>query len=234
MKAMQMTVPRWYLRAALACGLAAACVVPAHAQSYDYVYTRPGASQWQGHVMGGYAPTSGVIANYLQGGWMIDGGFTFWPRNGGLGIRADLGYSAHNVTNQFIAFGEQATGEQVDDGRGSFLSIAAGPVFRVPAGRGRFYGYGQAGLTHVRMELNQTFFVPGYYCDPFFGYCDYNYGIGAVSVYDYSVNKLGWNVGFGLEFPARWGQSWFVEAQYHRVETPQPLEYWPITVGLRF
>lgn len=222
-------------------GLAVVCVSlwavpspPANAQSYDYVYTRPGASLWQGHVMGGYSATSGAASDYLQGGWALDAGVTFWPGGGQVGIRGDVGYSAHNVTNQFIDVGQAATGELVNDGSGDFTSVLAGPVFRVPVGRGAVYALAQAGFAHVHMELDQTFYIPGYYCDPFFGYCGYDYGLGSAEIYNYSTNKFSWDVGLGVEFPSHWGQSWFIEAAYHRVETPQPLVYWPITVGVRF
>ena len=208
---------------------------PVHAQSYYGGYAGGPVEVIQGHIMGGYSPTSGVTSDFLQDGWIIDGGFTFWPQGVPLGIRTDLSYSGHQATNQFLALGQAATGLEVDDGSGSFSSLAAGLVFRPRQyGLARFYGLAQAGATRVREQLTQTFFVAGSYCDPFFYYCGYQYGTGDAIVYDYATTKFSWNVGLGVEFPTYWGSSWFLEAQYRRVETQQPLEYWPIMVGIRF
>lgn len=199
-------------------------------------YYPSGSPVFQGHVMTGYSATSGATANYLQGGWIIDGGVTYWPRpDYHLGLRADASYSAHNATNQFIASGEAATNEEVDYGNGGFTALQLGPVYRTHlAGNSQIYGFAQGGFTRVHLELGQTYYVPGYYCDPFFGYCDGFYDVGESSVYDFSTTKFSWDVGLGVEFPSPWGNSWFVEAQYRRVESQQPMEYWPITVGLRF
>jgi hypothetical protein len=51
----------------------------ARAQGYD-----PDQAPIQGHVMGGYSATSGNTSDNLQGGWIFDGGVTFWPQDGPL------------------------------------------------------------------------------------------------------------------------------------------------------
>ena len=50
----------------------------------------------------------------------------------------------------------------------------------------------------------------------------------------YCATKLSWNLGLGADFRTYWDTSWFIEAQYRRIQTPQPIEYWPVTVGIRF
>ena len=199
-------------------------------------YATPLASGFQPQVMAGFSGTSGDAANYLQSGWIVDGGFIYWlPQGRGLGIRTDLSFSDHQATNQFLSFGQEVTGQEVDDGWGSFSSASTGLVYQLPlAARASLYGLAQIGISHVHLRLVQTFFTPGYYCDPFFDYCDYP-DVGTASVYSYNANHLSWNVGIGVNFAGYWGQTWFIEAQYRRIETsPRAFEYWPIMVGLRF
>lgn len=206
----------------------------AHSQSY--YYAPHAAPLIQGQIMGGYSGTSGNASQYLQGGWAIDGGFIYWPDpRRGLGLRTDLSYSRHQATNQFLTFGQNVTGQEVDDGWGEFSSISTGLILRAPLGAWtHVYGLAQIGLSNVHLRLVQTFFAPGFYCDPFFGYCDYPI-VGDATVYSYNTNHLSWNVGVGIDFPSGWGQSWFIEAQYRRIETaPHPFEYWPVMVGVRF
>lgn len=207
---------------------------PAHAQDSYY---GPGAGQdFQAQLMGGYSGTSGNAGTYLMGGWAVDGGFIYWlEHDHEFGLRTDLSYSHHQATDQFLAFGQEATGLQVDDGWGGFSAISTGLVIRAPGNSwAHVYGLAQIGLSHVDLRLVQTFFVPGFYCDPFFDYCDYPI-VGEDTVYSYHTNRLSWNVGVGVDFPSFAGQSWFIEAQYRRIEVaPHPFEYWPIMVGLRF
>jgi hypothetical protein len=217
-----------------AAALIAALSAPARSQGY--YYGPQAAATFQGQIMGGFSGTSGNTANYLQGGWAIDGGFIYWLHHGeGLGIRTDLSYSDHAATDQFLAFGQQVTGQEVDDGWGNFSAISTGPIYRAALGGwAHVYGFAQVGVSHVHLRLVQTFFAPGFYCDPFFGYCD-SPDVGAASVYSYNTNRISWNVGVGLDFPSYWAQSWFIEAQYRRIDTaPHPFEYWPLMIGLRF
>lgn len=205
------------------------------ASAQAYATYRPPTPRLQGHVMAGYSATSGVTSDYLYGGWILDGGVSYWPGGGWLGLRGDLSYSAHAATNGFINFEQHATGEQIDQGSGDFASIAAGLALRGPRlGSVRFYGLAQASITHVRLQLTQTFYFPGYFCDPFFGYCEFASSFGGATVYDRNATRWGWNVGIGVQFPGYFGEGWFIEAQYRRVQTSQPFEYWPVTVGFRF
>jgi opacity protein-like surface antigen len=220
-------------------GVALAIIISgpvARAQAYEpYGYGGPAANVLQGHIMGGYSAPSGATSNYLQGGWIIDGGVTFWPHAGPLGLRADVSYSAHNATSRFLDFGQQLTGQQVDTGWGDFASVAGGLVFRPRQyGPAHFYGLAQIGATRVQLRLEQIFGAPGFYCDPFFDYCASTFDYGAATVFDATTTKLSWNLGLGVEFASYWGSNWFIETQYRRVETQQPFEYWPFTVGIRF
>jgi hypothetical protein len=202
----------------------------AEAQSYEY---QPAEVHW--HIAGGYSAPTGQISNYLQGGYMLNGGFTISPLGSPLGVRGDFRFSSHDATNNFLSYGTQVTGVQVDSGTGQFSSFSLGPQLTLPlAGRAALYGFAQVGVYRSSLQLTQTAQFSGTYCDPYFGYCDVGVFPGDVLVYDDTRTKFGWDVGVGFQFPRWFGHSYFLEASYHRLEGGQPIEYVPIVLGIRF
>ena len=188
----------------------------------------------RGHVMGGYSEPLGTTNNYLQGGYLVGGGFSVSPgRNSPLDFRFDFSYSAHNATSNLLNIGQQSTNIEINDGTGSFWSGTGNVEYHVPFAYGvQGYGIAGIGIYHSRVELTQATFGGGYYyCDPFSGYCD---GGGAAVVAAQTVTKFGWNAGLGVEFALPYGRSWFIEARYHRITTDTPIEYVPIAIGYRF
>ena len=53
----------------------------------------PGSRAMTWHVGGGSREPSGRMADYVQGGWVLHGGFTYAPKGSPLGLRADLSLS---------------------------------------------------------------------------------------------------------------------------------------------
>jgi opacity protein-like surface antigen len=99
----------------------------------------------------------------------------------------------------------------------------------------RGYGIAGAGAYHTRVELTQAVpFFGDLICDPFSGFCDEGVGVADAVVASRDVTKFGWNAGVGVEIARFYGQSWFIEARYHRINTRTPIEYLPIAIGLRF
>ncbi len=209
-------------------GLAAAQV--AHAQS-DYY--QPGVS-W--HIGGGYSSPSGQISDYLQGGYVVTGGFTIGDRRDPFGLRGDFSFSSHNATNNFLNYGTNVTGVQVDSGTGQFFSFSLGPQLRFPLlGGSSLYTYAQIGAYRTSFQLRQTALDGGSYCDPYFGNCYSGLFPGQDVVYDDTRTRFGWDVGLGIETPRYYGHSYYIDASYHRIEaSPQAIEYIPITIGIRF
>ena len=210
----------------MAAGLAAAADA---AQAQDAPQLR-----WQ--AMTGFSDPIGSTRNYLQGGYLIGGGFSVTPtRSSPLDLRFDLSYSAHNATNYLLELGQQAANTAVDNGTGTFWSGTGNLVLHVPLAYGvRAYGIAGIGVYHSRVELTQ--YDPygyGYYnCDPFSGFCQ---GVGgSLLVASSGVTKFGWNAGVGVEFELPYGRAWFIESRYHRINTTAPIEYVPITIGYRF
>jgi len=185
------------------------------------------------HAMAGYSEPVGKTADYLQGGYLVGGGFSVYPTpNSPLDLRVDLSYSQHVASNYLLDLGQQATNTEVDNGTGNIWSGTANLEYHVPIIYGvRAYAIAGVGAYHSRIELTQLSPFGYYDCDPFSGFC---YGTGDALVASSGVTKFGWNAGAGVEFDLPYGQSWFIEARYHRISTDRPIEYVPITVGYRF
>jgi len=187
------------------------------------------------HVMGGYSEPLGKTSDYLEGGYSFGGGFSVAPSaSSPVDFRFDLNYSEHNASNRLISAGQQSTNIQIDGGTGQFWSATGNVAYRVPFAYG-VHGYAIAGIGayHTRVELTQAVpFYGDYYCDPFSGFC-YGGSDNAVVTAN-SVTKFGWNAGVGVEFLLPYGNSWFIETRYHRIDTSTPIEYLPIEIGYRF
>ena len=214
---------------ALVVMLALACwIAPAKAQ-WSQAPVR-----WQ--ILTGYSATLGRTADYLQGGYLLAGGFSITPSAASpLDFRFDLSYSRHQASHQLLAQGQTTTTFQVDNGSGQIWSATGNVVFHLPVAYGvRGYGIAGIGAYHARIELTQFYYAGFYYsCDPFIDYCSGS-SLGEQVVSAHDTTKVGWNAGVGLEFALPGGQSWFVETRYHRIETSQPFQFVPIAIGYRF
>lgn len=188
------------------------------------------------HVDAGYSPTIGQTSQYFHGGFTIGGGLTWQPRpTEPFALRADLEYTQFDATRNLIAVNEQADGIEIDQGYGEVFGLNVDGEYRV-ALSDRMSGFALAGIgvDHMRVALTQTVAFGDYYCDPWFGYCSYGLVPGQVVVASGGTTRLAFNAGFGVDFALGDGQTLFVEARYQRLQTPQPTEFVPLTVGLRF
>jgi hypothetical protein len=178
----------------------------------------------------------GTTADYLQSGYGIAGGVDWRPGRGGpLVLQADLAWSRLNAKQRLVDLGQaQSPGSQIDDGRANTWQLTGGAKFEIPfAGGTKGYVVAAAGAYRVEVQLTETVLIGGAYCD-YWGFCYVGVVPGQVVAASSSTTKFGWNAGVGVEFPLGYGQSWYVEARYHRIETPNPVEFIPITVGWRF
>lgn len=213
--------------------LGAAAQAPA--QNYTERYYGPEQHvHW--HIDTGYAATTGQIADAFEGGWTIGGGLTWQPDfSSPLALRADLDYSRFNATRQLLAINQQLDQTEIDDGYGEIVDFTVGGEYRVPLSS-YVTGYALAGIgvAHRHIALTQTVPVDGYVCDPWFGYCDYGLVAGDYVVASDNTTQFAWNAGLGLDFALWGGQTFFVEARFTRMQTPQATDFVPIVVGLRF
>jgi hypothetical protein len=188
------------------------------------------------YVLGGYSDTVGSTSNFLQGGYILGGGFSVSPAwLNPLEMRFDLSYSEHNASIALLNAGQQATNQPIDSGTGSILSGTANLVYHIPLGHGvRGYGIAGAGAYYTRIELDQVVPVYGGYGFGYgYGY-GYGYGFGEAQVAAHGATNFGWNAGVGLDIALPYGHSWFVEARYHRINSSSSIQYFPIEIGFRF
>lgn len=207
----------------------------APAQNYvEHYYGPQQHVHW--HIDTGYAATTGQIADALDGGWTIGGGFTWQPDfNSPLALRADLDYSRFDATRRLIGINQMVDQTEIDNGYGEIVDLAVDGEYRLPLSP-YLTGYGLAGIgvAHRRIALTQTVPFGGYFCDPWFGYCEFGLVPGDVVVASDDTTQFAWNAGLGLEFALGGGQSFFVEARFVRMQTSRPTDFVPIRVGLRF
>ncbi len=220
-----------YPLAALLLGAAA----QAPAQNYVERYYGPEEHvHW--HIDTGYAATTGQIADALDGGWTIGGGFSWQPDfSSPFALRADLDYSRFEATRQLIGTNEAIDQTEIDDGYGEIVDLAVDGEYRMPLSP-YLTGFAVAGIgvAHRRIALTQTVPVGGYFCDPWFGYCEFGLEAGDEVVASDNTTRFAWNAGLGLDFALSDGQTFFVEARFTRMQSSQPTDFVPIRVGLRF
>lgn len=207
----------------------------APAENYTEQYYAPQQHvHW--HLDTGYVAPTGQIGNALDGGWTIGGGLTWQPDfSSPLALRTDINYSRFGATRQLIGINEAADQTEIDDGYGEIVDLAVDGEYRMPLSPYvTAFALAGIGVAHRRIALTQTVPVAGYFCDPWFGYCDVGYAPGDVVVASDDTTRFAWNAGLGLDFALWGGQTFFVEARFTRLQTPQPTDFVPIRVGLRF
>jgi opacity protein-like surface antigen len=207
----------------------------APAQGYVENYYRPDQHvHW--HIDTGYAPTTGAISSFLNGGWTLGGGFSWQPDfSSPFALRTDLHYTRFDATRHLIGINEAADQTEIDDGYGEVVDLAVDGEYRMPLSP-YLTGFAVAGVgvAHRRIALTQTVAFGGYVCDYWFGYCDYGLVPGQVVVASDNTTRFAWNAGLGLDFALGGGQTFFVEARFTRMQSSQPTDFVPIRVGLRF
>ena len=183
------------------------------------------------YLFGGANAPIGNTSDLLQTGW--DLGFAVAWREPGhaLGVRLDVNYASNNATRALQNAGSIATGLNISGGWGDFwsasLNLEAQHLFTRTT-----YGYLVGGVGAYYAQLQLTEYGYGYVCNPWWGYC--YYGNGNAVVASNSTTRFGWNGGAGMAFRLQ-GSTLFIEARYTRIETsPQPIEFVPINIGLRF
>lgn len=188
------------------------------------------------HLDTGYVGTTGQISDALDGGWTIGGGLSWQPDfSSPLALRVDLNYSRFGATRQLIGINEAIDQTEIDDGYGEVVDLAVDGEYRMPLSpHMTAFALAGIGVAHRRIALTQTVPVAGYFCDPWFDYCDFDLAPGDLVVASENSTAFAWNAGLGLDFTVGSGQSYFVEARFTRMQTSQPSDFVPVRVGVRF
>jgi hypothetical protein len=199
-----------------------AAASPAFAQEYSPL-------RW--YIMGGANVALNNTSDILQSGYNVGFAVTWREPGHPVGVRFDLNYASNNATRELQNQGSAATGLNITGGWADIWSasvnLEAQHLFSPTT-----YGYLIGGIGAYYTQVQLTEYGYGYVCNPWWGYC--YYGSGSTVVASNSTTKFGWNGGVGMAFRLQ-GPTLFIEARYTRIETsPQPLEFVPITIGLRF
>jgi hypothetical protein len=220
--------------------LAALALLSAPAFAQGGYYSRssgPVTAPVQLQIEGGAAATVGNTANFFNSGFTLGGGVLWHPEPGPLALRTTFDYTRLGATSQLINDAAQANQANINDGTAEVYSLALNGVYEWPLAP---YGYPSAhgyltlgiGVAHERVDFTQTVLVAGPVCSWWVCGTAVTPQQSLVAHNDTTVPT--WNAGVGLDFPLGGWQSFFVEAVFQRVNTPQPTTFWPIRVGVRF
>jgi len=187
----------------------------------------------QGYVAGGYSMPEGIAGDFTNGGWNISGGTILRPNpHAPFGIRFDLGYSYMGANSNAINAG-QSNGLRVDDGYMSLWNLTAEGLYEFGGDHvGGWVGVGFGGYRRY-LELTNTVIVPGYICDPWWGWCYPAAVPGDVVAANDTLTKFGYSASAGVNFAVGHGQV-YVEARYHWMDSEKTTQYFPILIGYRF
>jgi len=209
-----------------ATALAVAASIPVSADSGDPI---------QGYVAGGYAQPLGAADDSLGGGFNFSGGVIWHPNpTKPFGLRGDLGFSLWNASQSAIDNFAGSGDAIVDGGYASMFTFTVDALWRFgqPDHFGGYVGLGVGGYRRYAALTNEVL-VPGYICDPYWGYCYNAVTTGTQIVADDVLTKFGLNASVGILFPVGSGEMYF-EARYHYIDTSKATEFIPIVIGYRF
>ena len=168
-----------------------------------------------------------------NGGWNISGGTIYRPNpRAPFGIRVDFGYSYMEANHNALNLA-QSSGLRVDDGYMSLWNLTAEGLYEFGGEHvGGWIGVGFGGYRRY-LELTNTVVVPGYVCDPWWGWCYPAAVPGDVIQANDTLTKFGYSATAGVNFALGHGQM-YVEGRYHWMDSEKMTEYFPILVGYRF
>jgi len=185
-------------------------------------------------INGGLTPTAGTTSDYLTGGWTLGTGMLWqWDSSSPFAMQFDLAYSNFNAKAGLIELG-QSRNIQNNGGSGHIWSLTADGKYTMDRDGARGYGLFGVGVYNRQLQLTQTVYGTGYFCDPWWGYCYVGVTSGDIITANKSDTKFGLNVGLGVEFPVGEESAWFIEARYHWVDSTKATEFIPIQIGFRF
>lgn len=158
------------------------------------------------HMDFGYNVTTGQTANSLRDGGSLGGGLSWQPDDGSpLALRADVHYSRFDTTRRVIGF-DQTIGNR---GYAGIVDLAVDGEYRMLLSPYMTaFTVGGIGVAHQRTAEDLVVAA--------------------------NTTRFAWNAGLGLGFALGRGQTFFVEAGFTRIQTPQPTDFVPIRVGMRF
>jgi len=193
----------------------------------------------QGHFGGGVAFPLGDIGDALETGWTLSGGATFWPKpESSIGYRVDFGVDWFDIDESVLRQIDTDPGvgfDAADDGDAWVWRLTGDVVWKPAHGNKMdFYVLGGAGVYYVQANLGEVGYVPGYWCDWWYGWCYPTLVPGEYTIQDQSSWEWGLNAGLGVSFNLQSGGEFYIEAVYQWVDTPKAAAWVPLTIGGRW
>ncbi len=186
----------------------------------------PQASAAEHHFFFGGSLISGETAVTAADGWSMGfGGIS--GRDQDIAWRWDVGLDSHDMRKP------TDTNVLADDGDLFTTYARFGPQFEFEGYDSRFYLNAMIGYYWTNASVSREISVPGYYCDPFWGWCWTTTIPGEEILDERSTQDWGYSATIGYE----WGgddATWFVEVQYHLAEKDAGYTFSPVVFGVRW
>jgi len=188
---------------------------------------------WYGQVDIGYSLPQGDAGDATEDDLWFAGGAAYYPERWPVGILFELGYSNYDIRSD--ALEPIQPPEERIDGDVTVWSLTADAVWSPRLGDSAGF-YAVAGIGAYRLE--GTLSGPGDYagigCDPWLWWCDPGMVPGDAIPASESTTEFGFNLGVGISFEVGLSSEIYLEARYHRIDTPETTELLPLVVGYRW
>lgn len=195
-----------------------------------------------GHVSFGPSMPQGDSGDFLEDGWALHGGATWFSSSRpNLGLRLDLGVDWFDMKQSLLDTIDTDTGagspgiQPPDEGYARAWSATVDVMWNSNSkGTVGWYVVGGAGFYYAQADLSEYGVTSGWYCDPWWGVCYPGVGTGEYIIESESNWEWGLNAGAGITFKTGPSAEIYVEAIYHWVDTKNGAEFIPVTVGVRW
>ena len=205
-----------------------------------------GSSAWAvdepvvGHISFGASLPQGDTGDFLEDGWAIHGGATwFSPTRPAFGLRLDFGIDWYDIKGEILdqidTNPDQEGVQRPDNGYARAWSGTVDVVWNPRTdGAVGWYLLAGAGIYYTKAELSENGYTTGYWCDPWWGICYPGIYEGEYLVDSASNWEWGLNAGAGLTFKVGAESEMYLEAVYHWIDTENGSEIVPVSLGVRW
>lgn len=221
---------RWFLTIAVAPSLLLLATAASAGEDTKY------------HFGVGASLPQGDTADFLDDGWALHFGATWFKPDRPIGVRLDFGVDWWDVSNEVLSTidtdgSTPIVVEPPDDGDARAWQLAGNFVWDGNRGKDRkvgFYLTGGGGVYYTSYDISEDGLVGTYWCDWWWGVCYPTIVEGEYLIQSGDSWEVGLNAGAGVTFQMRSGAEIYLEALYHWVDTEGSAEYVPITIGVRW
>lgn len=192
-----------------------------------------------GHFSFGPAFAQGTSGDFVEDGWALHGGATWFSPDKPLGLRLDFGVDWFDLKREVLDLIDTTPSTpQVDPVDNGDVRAWSGTVDLMwnPQNKGKvgFYAVAGAGVYYNVFDLSENGYGTGYWCDWYWGICYPTIVEGQYVIESGSSWDWGLNAGVGVTFELSSGAELYLEAVYHWIDTEKGAEYIPVSLGIRW